>query len=115
MISSGDAAPPTRPLAEGTTNPTVARKIPPTLWVIIAIGAALRLISLGAKSFWLDEIASVVIARMPGNSFWWWLWHDEGNMALYYVMLRPWLGIHLGEATVRLLSVVPGIASVPMM
>jgi mannosyltransferase len=82
---------------------------------IVALGAALRLYELGGKSFWLDEIASVVIARMPGNSFWWWLWHDEGNMALYYVMLRPWLQIHLGEATVRLLSVLPGIASIPMM
>jgi mannosyltransferase len=85
------------------------------LWGIVALGAALRLIALGAKSFWLDEIASVVIARMPGNSFWHWLWTEEGNMALYYVMLRPWLGIHLGESTVRLLSVLPGIASLPIM
>ncbi len=85
------------------------------LWGIVVLGAALRVIALGAKSFWLDEIASVVIARMPGNSFWWWVWHDEGNMALYYVMLRPWLHIHLGEATVRLLSVLPGIASIPVM
>lgn len=85
------------------------------LWSVVALGAALRLIALGAKSFWLDEIASVVIARMPGNSFWQWLWTEEGNMALYYVMLRPWLGIHLGESTVRLLSVLPGIATLPMM
>jgi mannosyltransferase len=85
------------------------------LWGIVVLGAALRLIALGAKSFWLDEIASVVIARMPGNSFWHWLWTEEGNMALYYVMLRPWLGIHLGESTVRLLSVVPGIATLPIM
>ena len=85
------------------------------LWGIVALGAALRLVELGAKSFWLDEIASVVIARMPGNWFWHWLWTQEGNMALYYVMLRPWLEIHLGEATVRLLSVLPGIASLPVM
>ena len=85
------------------------------LWLIVALGAFLRLRALGAKSFWLDEIASVVIARMPGNSFWHWLWTEEGNMALYYVMLRPWLEIHLGEATIRLLSVLPGIASIPVM
>jgi len=84
------------------------------LWLILALGTFLRLRALQAKSFWLDEIASIVIARMPGNSFWHWLWTDEGNMALYYVMLRPWLQIHLGEATVRLLSVIPGIASVPV-
>jgi len=85
------------------------------LWVITALGALLRLWALNAKSFWLDEIASVVIARMPGNTFWHWLWTEEGNMALYYVMLRPWLGIHLGEGTIRLFSVLPGFASVPMM
>ncbi len=85
------------------------------LWGIVALGALLRLRALNGKSFWLDEIASVVIARMPGNSFWHWLWTDEGNMSLYYVMLRPWLEIHLGEATIRLLSVLPGVASIPMM
>src|SRR3974377_291767 len=85
------------------------------LWVIVALGAWLRLRGLQAKSFWLDEIPSIVIARMPGVSFWRHLWTEEGNMALYYVMLRPWLQIHLGEATVRLLSVLPGIAGIPVM
>ena len=79
------------------------------LWGIVALGALLRLRALSAKSFWLDEIASVVIARMPGNSFWHWLWTEEGNMALYYVMLRPWLEIHLGETAARLLSVLPQV------
>jgi len=86
-----------------------------SLWGIMVLGAALRLTALGYKSFWLDEIASVVIVRMPGNSFWWWLWHNEGNMALYYVMLRPWLHFGIGEASIRMLSVLPGIASLPMM
>lgn len=85
------------------------------LWAITVLGAILRLWALNGKSFWLDEIASVVIAKMPGNSFWHWLWTEEGNMALYYVMLRPWLEIHVGEGTIRLLSVLPGIASVPVM
>jgi uncharacterized membrane protein len=85
------------------------------VWAIVALGALLRVRALSAKSFWLDEIASVVIARMPGNFFWHWLGTQEGNMALYYVMLRPWLGIHLGEGTVRLLSVLPGVASLPVM
>jgi uncharacterized membrane protein len=93
-------------------------EVPNTVLVvsgIVALGAVLRLIALGHKSFWLDEIASVVIVRMSGNSFWSWLWRSEGNMALYYVMLRPWLHFGLGEASVRMLSVLPGIASLPMM
>lgn len=85
------------------------------VWLIVALGAFLRLRGLQAKSFWLDEVASVVIARMPGNSFWNWLWTEEGNMALYYVLLRQWMQIHLGEATIRLLSVLPGVAAIPVM
>jgi len=85
------------------------------LWVIVCVGALLRVIALGHKSFWLDEIASVAISRRPGPVFWHFLWHDEGNMALYYVLLKPWLQLGYGEATVRLLSLIPGILSIPMM
>jgi mannosyltransferase len=85
------------------------------LWAIVAVGAVLRLIALGHKSLWLDEIASVVITRLPSQAFWSMLWHAEGNMALYYVLLRPWLFFGVGEASVRVLSAVIGIASIPLM
>ena len=83
------------------------------LWLIVAAGAVLRLIALGHRSFWIDEIASVAIAQKPGDLFWRFLWHDEGNMAAYYILLRPWLHLGYGEATVRLLSVLPGVVSIP--
>jgi mannosyltransferase len=85
------------------------------LWAITALGAVLRLVMLGHKSFWLDEIASVVITRLSGHAFWAMLWHAEGNMALYYVLLRPWLYFGLSEASVRVLSALAGIASIPLM
>jgi 4-amino-4-deoxy-L-arabinose transferase-like glycosyltransferase len=85
------------------------------VWAIIAVGAVLRLVALGHKSFWLDEIASVAIAHRAAPAFWHFLWHDEGNMALYYVLLRPWLHFGNGEGTVRVLSVVPGILSIAVM
>jgi mannosyltransferase len=78
-------------------------------------GAILRLIALGRKSFWLDEIASVAISRRPWPVFWHFLWHDEGNMALYYVLLKPWLHFGYAESAVRLLSVLAGVASIPLM
>jgi mannosyltransferase len=84
------------------------------LWAIVALGAVLRLIALGHKSFWLDEIASVVIVRLPDRAFWSMLWHAEGNMALYYVLLKPWLHFGAGEASVRVLSALAGIASIPL-
>ncbi len=85
------------------------------LWLIVILGAILRFIALGHKSFWLDEIASVAIARRPQMFFWHFLWHDEGNMALYYVLLKPWLHFGYGEAAVRFLSVIPGVLSIPLM
>ncbi len=44
-----------------------ARRASWWLWAIVALGAVLRLIALGHKSFWLDEIASVVITRLPDS------------------------------------------------
>jgi len=115
MFSRADATAPTQPRVEGMDGGVEGRSAPLVLWGIVVLGTVLRLIALGYKSFWLDEISSLVFARVPGISFWQTLWHDEGNMALYYVMLRPWLHFGTSEASVRLLSVLPGIASLPLM
>ncbi len=85
------------------------------LWSVVALGAVLRLVALGHKSFWLDEITSVAIVQRPSAAFWHFLWHEEGNMAMYYVLLRPWLHFGNSEAMVRLLSVLPGVLSIPLM
>jgi len=85
------------------------------LAAIVLIGALLRLIALGRKSFWLDEIASVAIARRPLPVFLHFLWREEGNMALYYALLKPWLHLGYNEAAVRMLSVIAGVLSLPMM
>ncbi len=85
------------------------------IWCFVAAGAVLRLVALGHKSYHLDEIASVSITRLPGMAFWKCLWTTEGNMALYYILLRPWVHLSVGESWVRLMSVVPGIASIPAM
>jgi len=85
------------------------------LWAIIGLGAVLRLVALGRKSLWLDEIATAFIIRLPDRLFWSVLWHDEGNMALYYVLLRPWLHFGGSEGSIRLLSAVVGIVSIPLM
>jgi uncharacterized membrane protein len=85
------------------------------LAAIVVLGTILRLVALGRKSFWLDEIASVWTARLPAPVFGSLLWHSEGNMAFYYTLLRPWLHFGTGEASVRLLSALMGVASIPLM
>ena len=110
MLSSANSA----DLASSRQNSARAERSSLWLWMIVAVGAGLRLFALGHKSFWIDEIASVAIARRAAPAFWHFLWHDEGNMAAYYVLLRPWLTLGYGEGTVRLLSVLPGIVSIPL-
>ena len=114
MLSTADSA---RATGENEASGDNVRSARASLWLwtIVVAAAVLRLIALGYKSFWIDEIASVAIARRGSQVFWHFLWHDEGNMAAYYVLLRPWLHFGYGESTVRLLSVIPGVLSIPVM
>ena len=93
-----------------TLSPSVAAVI---LSVTTIIGAALRLHLLAAKSLWIDEAASVNFATMPWLTFLRTLWGYQGNMTLYYVLLRAW--IHLGDSefAVRSLSVLFGVLTIP--
>jgi mannosyltransferase len=85
------------------------------LAAIAIVAAALRLIFLGARSFWGDEIVSVKLATDNWHGFAYWILRREANMALYYLALRGWTHFGDGEAWVRLLSAVFGIATVAML
>src|SRR5205823_7561421 len=97
-----------RPLRSGTSSN----------WLVLAItalAAILRLAYLGHKSLWLDEAVSVSLARLDWRSFEQTLWLREGNMALYYLLLRPFVALIQSEWCMRLLSAFAGIATVPVM
>jgi len=83
------------------------------LGVTTITGAALRLHLLSTRSLWIDEAASVSFATMPWRPFLRTLWSYQGNMALYYFLLRAW--IHLGDSefVVRSLSVLFAILTIP--
>ncbi|HZT19764.1 MAG TPA: glycosyltransferase family 39 protein [Dongiaceae bacterium] len=83
------------------------------LLLIAAAGAALRLHLLARRDFWVDEALSVFLARLPWREFWAALWNFQANMGLYYFLLRGWLHLGDGEATVRALSVLFGVAVIP--
>jgi uncharacterized membrane protein len=77
------------------------------------VAATLRLHQLSVKSLWIDEGASVSFATMPWRPFLKTLWNYQGNMALYYFLLRAW--IHLGDSEfmVRSLSVLFAVLTIP--
>jgi mannosyltransferase len=76
--------------------------------------AALRLHALASKTFWHDEGFSVEVARLDFSGFAHLLWAREANMALYYVLLREWMHFGASEDWVRGLSVVFGVAAIPL-
>jgi mannosyltransferase len=86
-------------------------------WLIIGtivLGAAIRLYGLGTKSVWLDEAFSVQLVREPWSQFVETIRSNEVNMAAYYVLLRQWVRLGTDETTVRLLSAILAILTIPV-
>jgi mannosyltransferase len=83
------------------------------LATIILLGAVVRFVFLGARSFWGDEIVSVKLAADTWHAFTYWILRREANMALYYLLLRGWVRLGDSETWVRLLSAILGILTIP--
>ncbi len=100
---------------ERRSNPT---GIPTDLWVLaglIALAAVLRFATLTHQSYWFDEAQAV---HEMHRSFFGMLslWSsNEPNPPLYFVLLWPWAKLFgTGEAGLRSLSAVLGVAVVPI-
>ena len=84
------------------------------LSAIVCVALALRLPFLSQKSLWLDEIWSIGIARMSWASFWSVVRDQDPNMSLYYALLHVWMKLGSSEFLIRILSVLFGAATVPV-
>jgi mannosyltransferase len=84
------------------------------LTLITILAAFFRFHALAARTFWFDEGVSVGIARLDWYNFGRILWRREANMSLYYLLLRIWLHFGQSEAFVRTLSVLLGLATIPV-
>lgn len=82
---------------------------------LMALALVLRLLFLGHKGLWQDEVFSVLFTRPSNSEFWRVLRTAEANMALYYLALREWTHVFNSDIGVRMLSVIPGVLSVPAM
>jgi len=89
---------------------------PLVLTFLTAVGACLRLWHLGTKSLWLDEGATVALARAPWQHFAWIWWHGEANLqTIYFLLMRGWIHMGNSEAWLRLPSALFGVASIPLL
>ena len=82
------------------------------LIVILLIAAFLRFYQLGVDPFWRDEGTAYLVATLPWQKMWDVLLHERANMVFFFLLIRFWEHVGSGEATLRLLSVIPGILSV---
>ena len=85
------------------------------LILLTLAGAWLRLFHLGAQSLWLDEGATVTLARMTWPNFvhlWWCC--EASFQGTFFLLIRAWLHLGQSEAWVRLPAAVFGIASIPL-
>jgi len=82
------------------------------LCCLLAVALALRLLGLGERSLWFDEIMSVQFARSDWYSFVKKVSNREGNMVLYYCILRVWMHLGDSEVVIRSLSVVFSLTTI---
>ena len=85
-------------------------------WLLgcLALAAALRLFRLGHQSLWIDELISIQLATWAtGAEFWRGLLTDiHGPFNSF--LLHGWVRLGQGEAWLRLLYVIPAVATVPL-
>jgi uncharacterized membrane protein len=103
--------------AEPTAHPAdpLGRAAMVAVLLVVALGAVLRIYRIGAQPLWVDEATSLRFAR--GSLAQLWSWSslvDPGNPPLYYSLLHGWLAFGDGEASLRLLSTLFGVLTIPL-
>jgi 4-amino-4-deoxy-L-arabinose transferase-like glycosyltransferase len=102
--------------AQDTCAGALRTQVTIALALLTLAGAGLRLWHLGAKSLWLDEGATVALARASWRHFAWVWWHGEANLqTIYFLLMRAWVHLGSSEAWLRLPSALFGIASIPVL
>jgi len=76
------------------------------LWLILVLGAILRIYKLGSQSFWYDEIYS---ANLSAKSLSEVALRFGQTPTLYHILLNFWLYLGRSDAMIRLLSAVFGV------
>jgi mannosyltransferase len=83
--------------------------------LLVALGAILRLYKIGAQPLWVDEATSLRFARQSLAQLWnWSTIVDPGNPPLYYSLLHGWVRFGDGEGSLRVLSALFGVLTIPL-
>jgi mannosyltransferase len=87
----------------------------PLLLGLIAVGAALRFVTLAQQSLYLDEAATVRLLREPAIDMFRGIATEESTPPLYYALARAWSSAFgTGEVGLRSFSALVGTATIPV-
>lgn len=106
------------PRSEATRMPRLAALGKPALVAVAALSvlaAVLRLWRLGHQGFWFDEGNTVLLVHLSPGKMLGLIPRNESTPPVYY--LAAWIWVHVfgyGEAGLRSLSALAGIATVPV-
>lgn len=82
------------------------------LFLVVALGAFLRVFQIGDESLWLDEGLALFHARRSPGELWTSLQHDV-HAPPYFLALKLWIALFgSAEASVRSLSAVAGVVGI---
>lgn len=82
--------------------------------LLTILAAVLRYIQLTRFSFWADECLTVFVSQMPPARIFSLILLTDVHPPLYYFLLHFWQLISHNEIFLRSLSVLPGVAAVPV-
>ena len=85
------------------------RRVYFALFLILELAVLLRIFWLGNQSYWYDEVYTVEVAARELPKV---LLQYRQTPPFHYILLHFWLFLGLGDVTVRLLSVIIGVAAV---
>jgi mannosyltransferase len=82
---------------------------------LTVLAAALRFVDIGHQGFWFDEGNTVLLVHYPLGKMFGLIPQTESTPPLYYAMAWVWARLFgFGEAGMRSLSAVAGVATVPV-
>lgn len=84
-----------------------------TLPVAVAAGLLLRVLLIGSKSIWLDEMMSLYVTR-SGPAAWLTGTVEGYHPPLYYAFLSLWVQLGQSEGILRLSSALFGVLAIPL-
>lgn len=99
------------------SDPSTARPNNDSFWVVASLslgGLLLRLLFLGSKSLWLDEVWAMRVMNL-GQTVLWAGGGEPYHPPLFYLLLEWWSKLGNSEAILRLMSVIPAVLAIPLM